>query len=374
MSAVEINIIELEGCKRLAISCAYNKENYDRCKSFAGSKWESKLKIWHIALTENQYQQILKVFEGYKIIGQEEIKKYFDSKRKSVDQEGLYLALSDEVKANINHFKSWLIQKRYSENTIKTYVGSIIVFLNYHKEKNVEELNAKDWEQFNIEYILKNKYSASFQNQVCNAIKLFFSKEFGIYVPIENIERPRRSLILPNILSAEEVKKILTASPNLKHWTMLSLIYSAGLRRSELINLKLVDIDSSRMTIHIRQSKGKKDRVLPLSSKILELLREYYKFYKPKEYLFEGQYGGMYGKRSIQLVFNSALRKSGIKKKATLHTLRHSNATHLLEAGTDLRYIQELLGHKSSKTTEIYTHVSQTKLQNIRNPFDDLDL
>ena len=374
MSAVEINIIELEGCKRLAISCAYNKENYNRCKSFVGSKWESKLKIWHIALTENQYQQILKVFEGYKIIGQEEIKKYFDSKRKSVDQEGLYLALSDEVKANINHFKTWLIQKRYSENTIKTYVGSIIVFLNYHKEKNVEELNAKDWEQFNIEYILKNKYSASFQNQVCNAIKLFFSKEFGIYVPIENIERPRRSLILPNILSAEEVKKILTASQNLKHRTMLSLIYSAGLRRSELINLKLVDIDSSRMTIHIRQSKGKKDRVLPLSSKILELLREYYKFYKPKEYLFEGQYGGMYGKRSIQLVFKSALRKSGIKKKATLHTLRHSNATHLLEAGTDLRYIQELLGHKSSKTTEIYTHVSQTKLQNIRNPFDDLDL
>lgn len=374
MREVELNIIELDGSKRLAISFAYNKENYSRCKSLVGSKWESKLKVWHVTLTEHQYQQILKIFEGYKIIGREEIKKYFDSKRKTVDQEGLYLALSNEVKANINHFKSWLIQKRYSENTIKTYVGSIIVFLNYYKDRNVAELNAKDWEQFNLDYILKNKYSASFQNQVCNAIKLFFSKEFGIYVPIENIERPRRSQILPNILSAEEVKKILTSSQNLKHRTMLSLIYSAGLRRSELINLKLADVDSSRMTLHIRQSKGKKDRVLPLSTKILELLREYYKFYKPKEYLFEGQYGGMYGKRSIQLVFNNALKKSGVKKKATLHTLRHSNATHLLEAGTDLRYIQELLGHKSSKTTEIYTHVSQTKLQNIRNPFDDLDL
>lgn len=371
---IEIRIIELDESKRIAISCVYNKDTYARCKSLVGAKWESRLKIWHIALTEHQYQQLQKIFKGYKIIGREDLNKYFESKRKTVDQDGMYLALSDQVKANVNHFKSWLIQKRYSENTIKTYVGCIIVFLHYYRARKVEELNAKDWEQFNLEYILKNKYSASFQNQVCNAIKLFFSKEFGIYVPIENIERPRRSLILPNILSADEVKKILTASHNLKHRTMLSLIYSAGLRRSELINLKLVDVDSGRMTLHIRQSKGKKDRVLPLSSKILELLREYYKVYKPKEYLFEGQYGGMYGRRSIQLVFNNALRKSGIKKKATLHTLRHSNATHLLEAGTDLRYIQELLGHKSSKTTEIYTHVSQTKLQNIRNPFDDLDL
>jgi integrase/recombinase XerD len=374
MREVELNIIELDGCKRLAISCAYNKENYSRCKSIVGSKWESKLKIWFTTLTENQCRQVIRIFEGYEIKGLEELRKYFSNKRKVVDQEGQYQELSDKAKESVNHFKRWLMQKRYSESTVKTYVGSIIVFLNYHKDKNIEELNSIDWENFNLEYIIKNKYSASYQNQVCNAIKLFFSKEFGLYLPIEKIDRPRREHLLPNVLSTEEVKKILSSCINLKHRAMLSLIYSAGLRRSELINIKLTDIDSSRMTLHIRQSKGKKDRVLPLSVKILELLREYFKAYKPREYLFEGQTGGMYGKRSIQLVFNNALKKSGIKKHASLHTLRHSNATHLLEAGTDLRYIQELLGHKSSKTTEIYTHVSQTKLQNIRNPFDDLDL
>ena len=374
MREVELSIIELDGCKRLAISCAHNKENYSRCKSLVGAKWESILKIWYTTLTENQCRQLIKKFEGYEIKGLEELRKYFSNKRKIVDQEGQYQELSDKAKESVNHFKRWLMQKRYSESTVKTYVGSIIVFLHYHKAKNIEELNAIDWENFNLEYIIKNKYSASYQNQVCNAIKLFFSKEFGLYLPIEKIERPRREHLLPNVLSSEEVKKILSSCINLKHRAMLSLIYSAGLRRSELINLKLTDIDSSRMTLHIRQSKGKKDRVLPLSVKILDLLREYFKAYKPKEYLFEGQTGGMYGKRSIQLVFNNALKKSGIKKQASLHTLRHSNATHLLEAGTDLRYIQELLGHKSSKTTEIYTHVSQTKLQNIRNPFDDLDL
>ncbi len=374
MREVELSIIELDGCKRLAISCAYNKENYSRCKSLVGAKWESKLKIWYTTLTENQCRQLIKKFEGYEIKGLEELRKYFSNKRKVVDQEGQYQELSEKAKESVNHFKRWLMQKRYSESTVKTYVGSIIVFLNYHKDKNIEVLNSIDWENFNLEYIIKNKYSASYQNQVCNAIKLFFSKEFGLYLPIEKIERPRREHLLPNVLSTEEVKKILSSCINLKHRAMLSLIYSAGLRRSELINLKLTDIDSSRMTLHIRQSKGKKDRVLPLSVKILELLREYFKAYKPKEYLFAGQTGGMYGKRSIQLVFNNALKKSGIKKQASLHTLRHSNATHLLEAGTDLRYIQELLGHKSSKTTEIYTHVSQTKLQNIRNPFDDLDL
>lgn len=372
--SVEIRIIEIDERNRIAISCPYNKDTYTRCKSLVGAKWESRLKIWHVALTEQQFTQIKKAFEGYRLEGEEELNVYFANKRKVVDQEGLYTELSTVAKEGIQHFKRWLTQKRYSENTIKSYIGSIIVFLSFHKDKKIEELNAEDWVRFNLEYIIQNKYSVSFQNQVCNAVKLFFSKEFGIFVPIENIERPRKTQVLPNVLSADEVKKILSSCINLKHRAMLSLIYSAGLRRSELINIKVKDIDSDRMTLHIRQSKGNKDRVLPLSGKILELLREYYKAYKPKDYLFEGQYGGAYGKRSIQLVFNNALRKSGVKKKATLHTLRHSNATHLLEAGTDLRYIQTLLGHKSSKTTEIYTHVSQTKLQNIRNPFDDLDL
>ncbi len=154
---------------------------------------------------------------------------------------------------------------------------------------------------------------------------------------------------------------------------MLSLIYSCGLRRSELLHLKPGDIDSKRNLIVIRQSKGKKDRIVPLSLKILEMLRAYYQQYRPKKYLFEGQQAGtIYSEQSLQSVLKQALQKANIKKPITLHWLRHSYATHLLEAGTDLRYIQELLGHNSSKTTEIYTHVSTKSIQHIKSPFDDL--
>jgi integrase/recombinase XerD len=174
-------------------------------------------------------------------------------------------------------------------------------------------------------------------------------------------------------LSKEEIKAILEALGNIKHRTMLSLIYSCGLRRSELLNLKPTDIDSKRNIVIIRQSKGRKDRIVPLSAKILEMLREYYKSYKPKIWLFEGQNKGeRYSEQSLQSVLKQALEKCKINKSVTLHWLRHSYATHLLESGTDLRYIQELLGHNSSKSTEIYTHVSTKSLQNIKSPFDDL--
>ena len=169
------------------------------------------------------------------------------------------------------------------------------------------------------------------------------------------------------------MKLILKAHGNIKHKTMLSLIYSCGLRRSELLNLKPSDIDSRRNIVIIRQSKGRKDRIAPLSSKILDMLREYYKIHKPKTWLFEGKTENTpYDERSLSNVLKQALTKCKITKPVSLHWLRHSYATHLLESGTDLRYIQELLGHSSSKTTAIYTHVSTKNLQKIKSPFDDL--
>ncbi len=178
---------------------------------------------------------------------------------------------------------------------------------------------------------------------------------------------------MPNVLSKEEVKAILEAHGNIKHKAMLSMIYSCGLRRSELLNLKFSDIDSKRNIVLLKNAKGKKDRIAPLSPKILELLRNYYKDYKPSVWLFEGQIKGEhYSEKSLQSVLKQALQKAGITKPVTLHWLRHSYATHLLESGTDLRYIQELLGHSSSKTTEIYTHVSTKSIQQIKSPFDDL--
>ena len=175
------------------------------------------------------------------------------------------------------------------------------------------------------------------------------------------------------IRDREEIKQILNAHGNIKHKAMLSLIYSCGLRRSELLNLKLTDIDSKRGLVIIRQAKGKKDRIAPLSVKVLELLRNYYMAYKPTFWLFEGQNKqSRYDERSLASVLKQALAKCKLTKPVSLHWLRHSYATHLLENGTDLRYIQEILGHSSSRTTEIYTHVSNKNIQNISSPFDNL--
>ncbi len=221
--------------------------------------------------------------------------------------------------------------------------------------------------------IVKKGLSFSSQNQLVNGLKLYFGQVEKTAIQIDKLERPRKQHTLPNVLSKEEIKEILEAPTNLKHRAMLSLIYACGLRRSELLNLKISDVDSKRHMLIIRNSKGYKDRQVPISDKTIEMLREYYKAYKPKIWLFEGQTTGeKYSAESLQNVLKQALAKAGIKKPATLHWLRHSYATHLLEAGTDLRYIQELLGHKSSKTTEIYTHVSQKSLQKIKSPFDDL--
>ena len=270
-------------------------------------------------------------------------------------------------------FKSYMNYRRYSKNTIKTYSDALQIFFKFNATENLEQLTIEHLIKFNNEHILKNNYSASYQNQVINAIKLFYRNRFNRTMEVDFIQRPRREKRLPNVLSKLEVKSILESPINLKHRAMLSIIYACGLRRSELLNLTLKDVLSDRHLLFIRQSKGKKDRMLPISDKLISMLREYYRAYKPKRWLFEGQNPGeQYSERSIQLVLNQALNKARINKPVTLHWLRHSYATHLLENGTDLRYIQELLGHSSSKTTEIYTHVSTHSIQKIKSPFDDL--
>ena len=281
--------------------------------------------------------------------------------------------LSAETAEQIIAFRGWMRQKRYSENTIKTYIEAIQTFLKYYHLKKTTEISNTDLVEFNRDYILGNGYSSSFQNQVINAVKLFFRKTSSREIDIAQIERPRKESKLPNVLSKEEVKSILNAPLNLKHRAMLSLTYGCGLRRSELLNLKPEDISSNRGLLVISQSKGNKDRVVSISEKLIGLLRAYFIAYKPAIWLFEGNNKGeQYSTASLQEVLKKSVIKAGIRKPVTLHWLRHSYATHLLESGTDLRYIQELLGHKSSHTTEIYTHVSRKSIQQIKSPFDDL--
>ncbi|MEO6302039.1 MAG: tyrosine-type recombinase/integrase [Bacteroidia bacterium] len=283
------------------------------------------------------------------------------------------ITLNEENKKKINEFENWMRSKRYSNNTIGTYSDALKIFLRFYSDKPVSEISNNDVIIFNNEYILKKKFSTSYQNQVVNAIKLFFRTIEMKLIVIESIHRPKRQKLLPNILSKEEVKELLDKTINIKHKAMLSLIYSCGLRCGELLRLKFEHVDTKRNLLIIKQAKGRKDRITPLSLKISALLNEYYKTYKPKVYVFEGQTPStMYDDRSLQQVLKTNLLKTGIKKPVTLHWLRHSYATHLLENGTDLRYIQELLGHSSSKTTEIYTHVSTKSLQTIISPFDYL--
>jgi integrase/recombinase XerD len=293
-------------------------------------------------------------------------------KRAHLKPSDLLPELSEDRKQALQSFTVFLASRRYSPRTIQVYTDALSIFFRFTQPIEIEHIANDDLIRFNNDYILKYGFSSSYQNQVVNAIKLYFRAIRHVKLDVDLIHRPRREKPLPNVLSKEEVKKLLESPYNLKHRTMLSLIYSCGMRRSELLNLTIRDIDSNRLIVIIRQAKGKKDRIVPLSPKLLEMLRDYFRAYRPKRYLFEGQSGDRYSEKSLESVLKQALQRAGIDKPVSLHWLRHSYATHLLEAGTDLRSIQELLGHKSSKTTEIYTHVSTRLIQNIRSPFDDL--
>lgn len=271
-------------------------------------------------------------------------------------------------------FENYMIQRRYSENTIKSYREALRQFIHFVDPKPLSDIRNLDLEEFNYHYILKRKLSASYQNQVINALKLYFRRFENKLLDIDCIERPKEGFKLPKVLSSSEIELLLQCTRNVKHKTMLMLIYSCGLRRSELLNLTIEHIESNRMLIRITNSKGKKDRMVPLSQKMLDQLRVYYRMFRPKHYLFEGENGRKYSASSLQNVLRQSTGRAGIKKIITLHTLRHSYATHMLEAGVNLRYIQEILGHRSSKTTEIYTHVQSSDYRKLINPMDHLSI
>lgn len=260
----------------------------------------------------------------------------------------------------------------YSDNTIRNYINWLQYFFERFPEQRPSQISKKEIMEFLVAYREKEKWSSSAQNQIINAIKFFFEQVVGKRREIYDLPRAKKEWKLPTVFAEEEVKSILQALDNLKHKTILCLGYACGLRVSEIVNMKLKDIDSKRMVITIRQGKGKKDRQVMLSEKLLLMMREYFKVYKPKEWLFEGQSGEQYSTRSAQLILKAAKEKAGVNKKGSIHALRHSFATHLLEGGTDLISIKELLGHNSLSTTSIYTHVSKKQLSKIQSPLDKL--
>lgn len=262
--------------------------------------------------------------------------------------------------------------KGYSEKTIVTYKNEFGQFLQILKNNHVDALDADRLRSYFLYCVNELQLSENTIHSRINAVKFYYEQVLHREKMFIDIPRPKKPSILPKAISTRDVKKLFEVTINLKHNTMLKLCYGMGLRVSEIVNLKITDIDSGNMQVLIERSKGKKDRYVNLPETILEQLRTYYKEYQPKKYLFEGQYGEQYSIRSAQSVFKAAMRKAKINKEVGIHGLRHSFATHLLENGTDIRFIQELLGHNDLKTTLRYTHVSEKSIKNIQSPLDKL--
>jgi site-specific recombinase XerD len=260
---------------------------------------------------------------------------------------------------------------RYAVSTAKTYIHYFRVFMGHFNDKRLPEINERDILNY-IQGLVNLGKSDTYVNQMLNAIKFYYEVVMEMPNRFYSIDRPRKKKELPEVISREEVKLLLDAIPNLKHKCIVETLYSAGLRRSELLNLKPHHIDSKRMVIKVEHGKGGKDRLTLLSPRLLNNLRAYYKVYKPKDYLFEGARGGQYTGSSVRMIINNAAKNAGLTQRITPHMLRHSFATHLMEDKTDLRYIQSLLGHSSTKTTEIYTHVATKNISQIISPLDRL--
>jgi len=327
--------------ERIAVAFPYNPDYIAKVKSIEGYRWHPEEKYWSIPYCE--FEKFLSVFDGENLV---------------IDP-SIYL---DELK------KEPMLRK-YSQRTIKLYLYHNREFLEFFK-KNPYEVSNEDIRDYLYHLANDKEASTSTLNIAINALKFYYGevlKQRFVY----EIKRPKKDKKLPVVLSQEEVFQILSSVNNIKHRAILMLIYSAGLRVSEVVKLNPEDIDIQRKLVHVKGAKGRKDRYTLLSVVAIETLSLYLKSYQPKKWIFPGKKEGSHiTTRTVQRIFENAVKRAKICKDVSVHSLRHSFATHLLENGVDLRYIQELLGHKSSKTTEIYTHVSSKNLSKITNPLD----
>lgn len=348
----------------------YDRDLINAVEKIPNCQWSNTMACWYINYRTDYRHFLLRFID----------EKHFKKSGREIKKPAIEVPNDEKLVVKNNKSEIWLSQfrqylenKRYSKSTIENYTLHVTHFLNYFKGENPEDLTNEDINKYVHEYIIRGQKSASFQSVAISALKKFFSIVQNVYIDIDEFERPKKERHLPQVFNQKEIKRLLNSVSNVKHKLILSIIYSSGLRLGESVNLKLSDIDTRRKLIWIRQAKGKKDRYSLLSESIIPLLKIYYNTYKPKIWLFENQEGGQYSKSSVQKIFRKAKEKAKIKRFGGVHALRHSFATHLLDKGTDLRYIQELLGHRSSKTTEIYTHVTKRDIGKIISPLDQLD-
>ena len=369
----------------------------------ANARWSHTQSCWHVPLSKSNYETLAKVLKGKATLQTDELKKYLLDKRKgnspatvpnivaekiavkmsvtkatrNIQPQNLVHRLSKQNEEALQKFKQQLILKSYSPSTIRTYTNEFAQFLHTIKEKPASEFTTariKDYMQYCFE---KLKLSENTLHSRLNALKFYYEQVLHKDKMFFDIPRPKKQKLLPGVFNQSEIAAIINSVGNKKHKAMLMLAYSGGLRVSEIVSIKTFHIDSNRMTIFISQAKGKKDRMVTLSPVLLVMLRDYAKEYKPdkKGYLFGGSSpGSPYSTRSLQEVLQAAKKKAGVIKPGSIHSLRHSFATHLIEKGTDVTMIQKLLGHNDLKTTLIYLHTSNKDLMKIISPLDDLKL
>lgn len=360
-----------------------------------GVKWSKTNACWHFPLTEAGYLQFIQAIKGSAKVDNSHLKAYLEKRKKvktvlavagkiqpakkmsAAKPVALSVAwqLSKENLAALEKLGQLLQLKAYSKSTINTYRNEFIQLLKILKHRAADELSPDDIKRYMVFAMEQKGISENTAHSRLNALKFYYEQVLGREKFFWEIPRPKKQHQLPKLLNETEIRKLFNALTNKKHKAMLFTAYSAGLRVSEIVNLKIADIDSGRMQILIRQGKGKKDRYVNLSPILLDILRSYISNYLPRPvlYLFESKETcGAYPTRTVQQIFSNAKSKAGILKEVGIHSLRHSFATHLLDKGTDIKYIKDLLGHFSLKTTERYLHVSKKQLVNIISPFDDL--
>ena len=362
--------------KKIGLQFVPDKTINTFIKTLPNIKWSKEYGMAYIQNNQTNLNTIFEVFKGIAWVSA----AHFFPKQK-IKTNNSPVSVDDfrkrKLKANFIPCPEAYLQKlelkQYALNTANTYVNLFEKFINHHKDTTVDTLDENDIRAY-MQLLIQQGKSHSYVNQMINSIKFYFEVVLQMPNRFYSIERPRKSEVLPKVISLHEVQALINFTNNIKHKCIVSLLYSAGLRRSELLNLKLEDIDSHRMIITVKHGKGNKDRQTILSQSVLNDLREYYKKWKPKVYLFEGNDNQQYSASSVLQIIKKAAKKAGIRKNISAHTLRHSFATHLLENGTDLRYIQVLLGHNSSRTTEIYTQVAISNLKGIKSPIELLNL
>ena len=399
MFTVELRPLYHRAKENIAIYGPYEKELNLAIRKLDGVRWSQTHKVWYMPWGKASYDAIVAALQPFVHLNTKALRGYLEKRDKvrqtlaptsapaknsghekqpiprKLPAQTPAWQLSPENLLALKRFMEELTLKAYSESTLRTYRSEFLQLLQLLKQKPVDTLTPDDLRRYLVYCLQKEGISENTAHSRINALKFYFEQVLKREKFFFEIPRPKKPLLLPKVLNEQEIGRLFKALTNKKHKAMLFTIYSAGLRVSELATLKISDIDSVRMQLLIRQAKGKKDRYVGLSPVLLDILRNYLRTCRPqpKVFLFESeQTRSAYPTRTVQKIFTTAKNNAGIGKEVGVHVLRHSFATHLLEKGTDIHYIKELLGHFDIKTTERYLHVSKQKLVNIVSPLDEL--